>query len=180
MPLYWKAIGKERFQMKSVLNFAGTYIYENKRNNSKFSQVIEQGFGKMLKSYIILTCIILTSMGAVSFGPMYIFFTQGQWITPLGIQFPFADVSDVAFFLDLMVQIVIAFIGILTTVSIEMVQVIINNAVELSSDVITLNINMLSDELEKNEKFTVETFARLRNVCIQIQDFDRYITNRKC
>lgn len=45
-------------------------------------------------------------------------------ITPLGTQFPYADQSDVAFYLDLAIQMAIALIGILTTVSIEMSQVI--------------------------------------------------------
>lgn len=128
----------------------------------------------MWKSYAILTCIIVTSMSLVSLGPMLIFFTDGTWITPLGTQFPYADQSDVAFYLDLIIQMAIALIGILTTVSIEMSQVIVNNAVEMAGDVITFNIEMLSEQTSSVGMMNLESNANFRNIIIQIQDFDRY------
>lgn len=128
----------------------------------------------MWKSYAILTCIIVTSMSLVSLGPMIIFFTDGTWITPLGTQFPYADQSDVAFYLDLIIQMAIALIGILTTVSIEMSQVIVNNAVEMAGDVITFNIDMLSEQTTSVGMMNLESNANFRNIIIQIQDFDRY------
>lgn len=128
----------------------------------------------MWKSYAILTCIIVTSMSLVSLGPMITFFTDGTWITPLGTQFPFADQSDVAFYMDLIIQMAIALIGILTTVSIEMSQVIVNNAVEMAGDVITFNIEMLSEQTTSVGMMNLMSSANFRNIVIQIQDFDRY------
>lgn len=175
VPLYWKAIGDERFQMKSVLNFAGAYIYEDQQTSTRYTLVGVQGFDKMLRSYIILACVIITSMSSVALGPAKIFITQGIWITPLGIQFPFADVSDIAFYMDLTIQMIVAIIGILTTVSIEYVQVIINNAVELSADVIVLNCDILSEQLEDTQRLKPKSAAMLRNICIQIQDFNQLV-----
>lgn len=159
--------------MKSVLTFAGDYIYSSSRKPSTALEISTEGFRKMLKSYVILTCIIVTSMSAVAFGPIRVFLVHGKWMTPLGIQFPLADVSNVAFYTDLTIQIVIAFIGILTTVSIEMVQVIINNAVELAADVITLNLSTLGQQLVYDKRLSTASAAQLRNVCVQIQDFNR-------
>lgn len=166
-------MGKDRFKFHSLLNFAGDYIYEEKRNASKFSVVCEEGAHKMWKSYAVLTCIIVTSMSLVSLGPMLIFFRDGSWITPLGTQFPFADKSDIAFYLDLAIQMTIALIGILTTVSIEMSQVIVNNAVEMSGDVIEFNTDMLSEQMCPIGAMNLESRANFRNIILQIQDFDR-------
>lgn len=149
--------------MKSVLTFAGQHIYLSSRKPSAALRISEEGFRKMLKSYIILTCIIVASMSAVAFGPMRVFLVHGKWTTPLGIQFPLPDVSDVAFYADLLIQIVIASIGILTTVSIEMVQVIINNAVELSADVITLNVSTLGQQLEHDRRLSTASAQHLRS-----------------
>lgn len=113
-------------------------------------------------------------MSLVSLGPMLVFFTDGTWITPLGTQFPYADQSDVAFYLDLIIQMAIALIGILTTVSIEMSQVIVNNAVEMAGDVITFNVDMLSEQTISVGMMNLESNANFRNIIIQIQDFDRY------
>lgn len=172
VPLYWKAVGRDRFQMKSVLNFAGSYIYENQHGSTRYTLVGVQGFEKMLKSYIILACVIITSMSSVALGPAIIFITEGIWITPLGIQFPFADESDIAFYMDLTFQMIVAIIGILTTVSIEYVQVIINNAVELSADVIALNCDILSEQLELTQQQNPESKALMTNICNQVQDFN--------
>lgn len=104
VPLYWEAIGKDRAKFHNLLNFANDNMYEEKRGTTKFSMVCEGGARKMSKSYAILTCIIVTSMTSVSLGSMLIFFREGIWITPLGIQFPYADQSDVAFYMDLAIQ----------------------------------------------------------------------------
>lgn len=104
VPLYWGAIGEDRAKFHNLLNFANDNMYEKKRGTSKFSLVCENGAHKMLKSYAILTCIIVISMTSVGLGSMLVFFRDGIWITPLGIQFPFADQSDIAFYMDLAIQ----------------------------------------------------------------------------
>lgn len=173
VPLYYKAIGVDRFKFKSLLNFAGDFMYEDKKGSSRFSMVCDEGARKMWKSYAILTCIICNSMSLVSLGPMVLFFTTGVWITPLGTQFPYADRSDIAFYLDLLIQMGIAIIGILVTVSIEMSQVIVNNAVEMAADVIKLNVDELKENLTDECEMKLKSHANYRNVMLQIQDFDR-------
>lgn len=142
--------------------------------------VCEEGAQKMWKSYAILTCIIVTSMSLVSLGPVLLFIKDGIWMTPLGIQFPFADQSDVAFYLDLLIQIAIALIGILTTVSIEMSQVIINNAVEMSGDAIKFNVDVFAEQITCIGQMNIVLHANFRNIMVQIQDFDRYGLILKC
>lgn len=63
--------------MNSLLNFAGRYIFEEKRGTSKFSDVCELGVRKMWRSYAILTAFLYISMLSVAFGPMLIFFKTG-------------------------------------------------------------------------------------------------------
>lgn len=175
LPLYYKSIGVDRFKYRSVLNFAGDYMYENKKTStSRFLVVCDAGAHKMLKSYVIMTCIICTSMSIVTFGPVHLFLTTGEWITPLGTQFPYADQSDIAFYMDLAIQMAVGFLGIMITVSIEMSQVIVNNAVTMGCDVITLNANEIAEQLSLDGEMSVGIKAKLHNLMLQIQDFDRY------
>lgn len=112
-------------------------------------------------------------MSIVALGPMHIFFKTGVWVTPLGIQFPYADHSDVAFYLDLAIQMAVAFIGIMVTVSIEMSQVIVNNVVDMGADVTTLNVNELAGQLESDGAMSDLSRFKFRNILMQLQDFDR-------
>lgn len=176
LPLYYKSIGGARFKYRSILNFAGDYMYEDKKNSaSRFSMVCEGGAQKMLKSYIIMTCIICTSMNIVTMGPTLLFLRTGVWITPLGTQFPYADQSDFAFYLDLVIQMAVGFLGIMITVSIEMSQVIVNNAIIMGSDVTTLSANELTEQLSSDGGVNVVAQAKFHNLVLQIQDFDRYV-----
>lgn len=176
LPLYYKSIGKDRFKYRSILNFAGDYIYENdRRDGSKFSMVCGDGAQKMLNSYIIMTCIMCTSMSLVTLGSMLLFFRTGVWITPLGTQFPLADRSNIAFYMDLIIQMIVGMLGILVTVSIEMSQVIINNVVVMGADVMTLNANELTEQLSSESAMSFKDRAKFRNIKIQAQDFDRYV-----
>lgn len=114
-------------------------------------------------------------MSVVTMGPMLVLIKTGVWITPLGIQFPYADESTVAFILDLIIQLIVGLIGVPITVSIEMASVIINNAVEMSSDVIEMNINKLISMLNQKEPDPLQLTQTFRNIIIQIQDYDRFI-----
>lgn len=173
IPLYWESIGANRFKFNSLLNVAGNYMYEDFKGKSKFSAVCEEGAHKMLKSYAILMCIICTSMSLVALGPIIVFFRTGIWMTPLGVQFPLADQSDLAFYLDLVIQMFIAVTGIFSTVSIEFSQVIVNNVIEMSADVIKLNINQLMDQIAPLGQMNLRSRAQFYNIVVQIQDFDR-------
>lgn len=173
MPLYYRAIGKERFRLNRLLNFAGTYIFSGAQSSPKFRKVCELGVEKMCKSYAILSMIICFSMSAVSIGPTIIFIRTGVWITPLGIQFPFADQSDIAFWLDLLIQLIIGVIGIPITVSIEMSSVIVNNAVTSAAYVIELSCDELSLQIDMDNEWTPQTNFHFRNLVLQVQDFDR-------
>lgn len=110
-------------------------------------------------------------------GPMLLLIKTGVWITPLGVQFPYADESNVAFILDLFIQLIVGMIGVPITVAIEMASVIINNAVEMSSDVIEMNVNHLISMLHQKDTDTgqLKLDQKFRNIIIQIQDFDQFI-----
>lgn len=74
LPLYWQAIGSARFKFHSLINFAGDYMYEDKKGNSINC---EEGALKMLRSFGILSCIIATSMSLISLGPILVFLREG-------------------------------------------------------------------------------------------------------
>lgn len=114
-------------------------------------------------------------MSLVTFGPMLLFFRTGVWMTPLGTQFPFADRSDIAFYMDLAIQMIVGILGIMISVSIEMSQVIINNVVVMGADVMTLNMKELAEQLTSNNAMSIKVRAKFRNIMIQAEDFDGYV-----
>lgn len=174
MALYYKTIGADRFKFRSLLNFAGDYMYEEKKNTSRFSMVCEENVRKMWKFYLILTCAIFSSMTAVAIGPTLHLLSTGIWLAPIGTQFPYADESKIAFYADLIIQIPFMVTATITTVDIELIQVVMNNAVEMSVDVIHLSIIELNEQLIKHEQMQLNSRARFHNIILQIQDFDRY------
>lgn len=112
-------------------------------------------------------------MSLVTFGPVHLFLTTGIWITPLGTQFPYADRSDIAFYMDLAIQMTVGLLGTMFTVSIEMSQVILNNVVIMGSDVTTLNAKEFARQLATSQTTNVTTRAKFRNLMLLVQDFDR-------
>lgn len=109
-------------------------------------------------------------------GPMLVLLKTGVWITPLGVQFPYADESTVAFILDLFIQLIVGAIGVPITIAIEMASVIINNAVEMSSDVIEMYVDKLTSMLVQAKQVDPLKLTQIfRNIIIQIQDYDRFI-----
>lgn len=175
VPIYYRAIGKERFRLWSLLTFAGRFIYQPYLDSTDFGQLCESGVKKLGISFLILTLIICFSMSVVTMGPVLVLIKTGVWITPLGVQFPYADESTVAFILDLIVQLIVGLIGVPITVAIEMASVIINNAVEMSSDVIEMNVDKLTSMLHQKDTDSLKLIQTFRNIIIQIQDYDRFI-----
>lgn len=105
-------------------------------------------------------------------GNVYVYITKTVLSTPLGFEIPFFEKdSNIAFGMNICVQALCAFGGILGFVCVELCQSMFNNNVNLLVDVITFGISELSNRLNFEANVTIK--AQLRNIFIQIQDFER-------
>lgn len=160
--------------MNRILNVGYLYVYKRAKNNAALDAICKRAVQKTMKTFIILTCLLTTSSNALIFGSIRAFVLDGIWETPLGYQSPFADVSDSLYYMDLAIQAIISIIAALSALGIELGQVILVDSVEALTAVSVMNLRLLGDQLDMGERFNHDKIAHLRNICIQIQDFNRY------
>lgn len=120
----------------------------------------------------------MTSSNALIFGSIRAFVLEGIWETPLGYHSPFENLSDALFYADLAIQGFISIVAGLSALGIELGQVVVVDAVEALTAVSVMNLRLLGGQLETGNVFDHMKTAHLRNICVQIQDFNRYETIR--
>lgn len=173
MTLYVKCLSSDRYRLKMLFRFSGDHIYKDVKDGSPFTELCEESIEKMRKSYIILVIVIFISISAVIIGPMEAYLHHGIKTTPFGTKTPFFEEdSDVGFTVDIIYQSCLMPFGIISTICIELCQCLTYNTIELCADRINLNTEHISNDLESGKKFDIKQRAHLRNVLIQIQDFD--------
>lgn len=173
MTLYIKCLSPDRYRLRMLFRFSGDYIYKDVKDGSPFTELCEESIEKMRRSYIILVIVIFISIGSVITGPMEAYLHRGIKVLPFGTKTPFFEEnSDVGFTVDLVYQSCMMPFGIISTICIELCQCLTYNTIELCADIINLNTESISNDLESGKRFDIECKAHLRNVLIQIQDFD--------
>lgn len=173
--MYWKTVGPHRFKLNNLLNFGGKFIYLDNKNLTKYNQICEKNLRKMVKLVITVVAMIVISHALAIIGPIHAFISQNNRVTLMGTELPFFEKdSDLGFMINLCQQTIIGIYAILGNICVEMGPCIINNVVAIIPDLIQLNLNDLSNELETNG-MCLSSKIRLRNVLIQVQDFDGYI-----
>lgn len=156
-----------------LFRFSGDHIYPDVKNSSPFNELCDRSIENMRKSYIILVIVIFITIGSISIGPIDAYLRKGIMVTPFGTKLPyFEEDSDMAFYVDMSYQSIVMPFGIISTICIELCQCMTYNTVELCADAIELSAEELSNELEANNKFTIKSRAHLRNILMQIKDFD--------
>lgn len=169
-----KCLTSDRFRLRMLFRFAGDFIYKDVKDSSPFTQICEESIEKMRKSYIILIAVIFIAIQAVSAGPIYVYFKDGVKVTPFGTKTPFFEEdSDIGFTVDMTYQACLMPFGIVSTICIELCQCMTYNTIQLCASAITLETELLGKTLEQtHQQFTAKTRAHLRNVFVQIQDYD--------
>lgn len=105
-------------------------------------------------------------------GPINAFIFKGEMVTIMATKLPFfSEYSETGFLLNVSHQLVIAVVAICGGVGVEIIACLINNTVEFIPELISLNIEELSARLKTGNK-NIESQARLRNILMQIRDYD--------
>lgn len=164
--------------MNRILNVGYLYVHSRAKNNPALEAICKQSVRKTIKTFIILTCVLMTSSNALIFGSIRAFLLDGIWETPLGYHSPFENLSDALYYADLAIQGFISIVAGLSALGIELGQVVVVDAVEALMAVSVMNLRLLGGQLETGDVFDHMKTAHLRNICVQIQDFNRYETIR--
>lgn len=171
--MYWKSVGPCRFKINSLLNFGGNFLYFNDKKSSNYTALCEESISQLTKSVAIILFLILLSHFMYGIGPLYVYLFHDIRITPIETELPFLDkVSNLGFTLNLIEQAILTAYELLGTMSVEICQCLINNAITFVPKVLHLDLDEISCDLNingMNQKIKI----RLRNVLIQLQDFDR-------
>lgn len=173
--MYWNAIGPHRYRLNNLANFGGKYIYKDEKDATKYRNVCEKHIKILVITVSVIVSLMILSHAMLIIGPLFAYFSQGIRITPIATNLPYFEKdSDTEFVINLTLQAAMALIALGGSLSIEVVQCLIINTITIIPDLINLNLKEIADELF-TKGMCSDTISRLRNVLIQIQDFDRYI-----
>lgn len=174
--MYYNSIGPNRHLYNSLVNFAGKHIYMDNRQRTGYNNVCERHIKQLLKNVAVIVALMILSHAMLILGPLYAYFSHNIRITPLATNMPFFEKnSDIEFTINLLIQAIMIFYASAGSVAIEIVTCLILDVVTIIPDFIQISLNRLTDDVCSKVHVNI-IIAHLRNTIIQIQDFDRYIT----
>lgn len=176
MILYFECINSNRYRFRKIFLFATETIYKDKKVETKFDRLCDNYGMKSINTVFCFVALIVLSTGQAMIGPLIRFFQTGELTTFLAVKLPFID-DDLVWGLhfNIAVQITITLFGTIGGLTIEMASCIVNNTIMLCSEVISFECDELSENIRKVKTSSNRNFAHLRNIMVQIQDFDRYV-----
>lgn len=174
--IYWEAINSNRFRFRKILLFATDSIYPDENGDTRFDRICDHYGRKSINMTILFTAFILLSTGQAMIGPIMKFFQTGELVTFLALKLPYIDENLVwGLHLNIAIQSTITFFGTVGGLAIEMCSCTLNNTIMLCSDIISFQCDELSENMKNPKSSCVRNFAYLRNIMIQIKDYDQYV-----
>lgn len=172
--MYWKAVGPQRFKFNSLVNFGGRHIYIDDTKSTEYNKICENNVKKLVQSVAIIVPLVVFGHFLVVLGSLHAYIYEDTRVTPMATHLPYFEKnSDLEFILNLLQQSIIAVYALMGNISIEILTCLLNNAITSIPEFIHLNLNDLNKEISIDNS-NLKTMVRLRNVLIQVQDFDRY------
>lgn len=173
--MYVKAIGPQQLKLYTLEMFAGEYFYKSHSESMQYKTLHVKHIDKLFKNLLIVLPMILLSHGICVAAPLYAILFQHIRTTPAGIHLPYFEKdSNLEYTLNMILQTIMAFYLITGDLAIEMASCAINNSIVLIPDLIQYNLNEFQAELKTNG-IHIKSIAQLRNVFLQIQDFNWFV-----
>lgn len=108
-------------------------------------------------------------------GPAYVFFVNGEYVTPTGVIVPFMDPNTaISFVVNLLIQFSTAFVHLIDAIGIIIMDCLIANSYTAMADLVCLNMKTFSDGL-RVRRFGLQQKLELRQIMVQLQDSELYI-----
>lgn len=169
-----QTLGPSKYKINSLLNFGGRYIYSDNNQTPRLRVVQEKMINKLIQHVVIVMLMILSAFGMVVTIVAYSILFEGARVTLLGTELPFVDKdSDTGFWTNIFVQCLTGLVAVIACLAIEVGAVLIINALEAIPDLVHVDLKDLETELNL-KGFTLEAKARLRNVFMKVQDYEKY------
>lgn len=172
---YWLAIGPRRFKFNNLITFSGKYIYAETNSSVRRNRINTKHIDKLLKYFIIQYLSIMMSYQTILTGPLYAYIHDNLRISPLGTHIPFFELnSDAEFYTNMVHQVLIGAYTIFGSVMIELMICIVNRTITAIPDLTSLTLKEFFEEFKLNG-INSKSNAQLRNVFLQLQDFNKYV-----
>lgn len=158
------------------MNFARRNIYAASVDETpRLRFVRKKMINKLIGNIVITMSMILVAYIIGGTYLVYMIIVKGSRVTFLAMELPFVDSnSEFGFWLNISIQSVYAFVGIVGCWTIEISAAIISNSALAIPHLIRVDSEELDRELDLNG-VTLAARARLRNVFMKIQDYEKYI-----
>lgn len=177
--MYWSAIGPNHIKFSNTALFLDRYIYKNEEDSMAYNQIRIKYIEKLWTNLIIVYSMIILSYNGIVFGSIYAYFHDGIRLTPLGIHLPYFERdSNCEFIFSMTLQGIIAVLALVGTYICELVICKVNSTFSMIPDLIRFNLTEFFDEFTING-MNLKSTVRIRNVFLQIQDFNEFVTNMK-
>lgn len=170
-------IPRTRSMLQTLLWFAGDKIYTDVDDQSdpKYIRVCNERAIQLLKSTSITIGIIVATLNIYLGFPVYDTIFGEEFQLPVPVYVPFTDYSTVyGLTINILNNIFIAVVGLLGTIGVEIMTCMLKDTISATTVAVGYALQQLSDMLESaNQKSSKTIDGYLRNILIQVQDYDR-------
>ena len=174
MCVYWISIGSSRFKVNSLLNFGGSFIYQNENQSIKYRLICMKHAKKLIKSIVTDLPLMFTAHAIIFDVAIYAHYSQHIPINPFAINLPFFEKnSNVELFINMVFQSIMGAYAAIGCFGVEIGECLMNNTIIAIPDVIGFNLFNINDELKTNG-MNFKSILQLRNTFRQIQDYQQY------
>lgn len=170
-----KTLGPDRYKINNLMNFGGRFIYNDNVHSPKLRLIQEKVINKLIQHILVVVFLAFLSIGTFVMDAFYLYFFEGIRSTILGFKLPFSNEdSENGFLLNNLFQCPFVLVGLIACSVVEISAALIINVIASTPSLIHFDLEELETELIFNG-FNLMAKARLRNVFVKIQDYEKYI-----
>lgn len=167
-----------RYEMHSLAEFGGRYIYRNDREDIKYNEICSEHIDSTIRQFFIKMTIILLSFNIGVSGIFYALFVLDQRPSATGIKFPFiAEGSDAEYITNMVFGLTLAAIGMPAFVGIEVLMTLFCDVPTISPKLAEYELNRLDDMVIKGRMSESQIQFTLRRILKRALDTDEYVLN---
>lgn len=149
-------------------------MYDDKNKSTEITKTYNRNIRDLVEWFFIAPALTLISGLAIAAGSVHIYWTEGVFEPPLQFEIPFLQKDSVlTIYFNSGIQIAFIPFAAYGMIAIELGQSILNNTIKLFVAVTSTNIEEFNTQLMNKKKMDLELKTQLRNILVQIQDYDR-------
>lgn len=160
-------------RFKNIIFFGEKFIHAYQGNNKKVTKILNEGAWQLLWMFLTVFAAILFSCIIFVSYPLYTYLFENARPMLVPVIFPyFEPETGPGYYLNVLNQLAISFIGMIGVIGIEFISSKIVNNVFIGVSLIEYALGDLGNDISKGQR--TEGVIKMRNIVRQIQDLDRY------